>query len=211
MDSRSRTTVAPAGAGTIVRHFVIGLAGLGGAGKGEVQAMLLSRRPGVTVHLRTIVEEELRRQGRAATNESLRAEATRLRAEEGPDAIAKRALPQVRAGVEHYPVVVIDSIKSIDEVRAFRAGLPDRLVVLAVVASPDVRFARLASRGLPWDMRDRSAFDWRDRVEASWGAADAVAAADYTIRNDATRHDLELRVDEFLAWLDRGTPPPRGP
>lgn len=169
--------------------------------------MILHRRPGVTVHLRTIVEQELRRRGIAPTNESLRAEATRLRDEEGPAAIARRALAQVRGSLERSPVVVIDSIKSLEEVQAFRAGLPDRLVVLAVVAPPDLRFTRLSSRGLAWDMRDRAAFDWRDNVESSWGVAAAVAAADYTIRNDRTRAELERAVDEFLAWLDRGGRP----
>ena len=184
------------------RRLVIGLAGPGGSGKGEVQDLLLRIRPAETVHLRTIVEGELQQRGLPVTNRTLREEATRLRAEHGPDALAVRALPHVRAALDRSPMVIVDSIKSGAEIATFRTSVRDRFVVLAVVANPDLRFARLARRGLPWDMKDRASFDWRDEVELNWGAAEAVREADYTIVNEGTRQDLGKKVRQFLAWLD---------
>ena len=183
---------------------VIGLAGLGGAGKGEVKELLLAHRRGITIHLRTIVEEELARAGRPVTNQSLREEATRLRELEGPAALATRASPKVLAALDTYSTVVVDSIKSADETRVFRATLPARVVVLAVLARPQLRFERLAARGLPWDMHDRASFDWRDQVESGWGTGDAVAQADYRIVNEGTREELAEKVRAFLVWLDDG-------
>jgi dephospho-CoA kinase len=189
---------------------VIALAGLGGAGKGEVKELLLAHRRGTTIHLRTIVEEELARAGRPVTNQSLREEATRLRELEGPAALARRAAPKVLAALDDYATVVVDSIKSADETRVFRATIPARFVVLAVVARPGLRFERLAARGLPWDMHDRASFDWRDQVESGWGTGDAVAQADYEIVNEGSREELAEKVRAFLGWLDRraddGTP-----
>ncbi|MCI4350211.1 MAG: hypothetical protein L3K15_01685 [Thermoplasmata archaeon] len=192
----------PSGGPTAPGRVVIGLAGLGGAGKGEVKELILALRPGTTIHLRTIVEEELAKQGRPVTNHSLREEATRLRELEGPAALARRAAPKVLAALERYPTIVIDSIKSADETRVFRATLPGRVVVLAVVARPELRFHRLAARGLPWDMSDRASFDWRDQVESGWGTADAVAQADYTILNEGTRDELAEKVRRFVQWVD---------
>ncbi|MCI4319370.1 MAG: hypothetical protein L3K23_04455 [Thermoplasmata archaeon] len=183
---------------------MIGLAGLGGAGKGEVKELLLAHRRGTTIHLRTIVEEELARAGRPVTNQSLREEATRLRELEGPAALARRASPKVLAALDAYATVVVDSIKSADETRVFRATVPARFVVLAVLARPELRFERLAARGLPWDMHDRASFDWRDQVESGWGTGDAVAQADYRIVNEGSREELAAKVQAFLAWLDRG-------
>jgi dephospho-CoA kinase len=182
---------------------VIGLAGLGGAGKGEVKELILAHRSGTTIHLRTIVEEELAKHGQPVTNHSLREEATRLRELEGPAALARRASPKVLDALRRSSTIVIDSIKSADETRVFRAAVPARFVVLAVVARPELRFHRLAARGLPWDMSDRASFDWRDQVESGWGTADAVAEADYTIVNEGSRDELAEKVREFLVWLDR--------
>jgi dephospho-CoA kinase len=190
-----------------VPAIAIGLAGLGGSGKGEVKDILLTLRPGETVHLRTIVEEELRGRGLPVTNRTLREEATRMREVQGPDALAERALPHVRAALERSPMVIVDSIKSMAEVVCFRAAIPQRFVVLAVEAAADLRFARLAARGLPWDMKDRASFDWRDKMESGWGTAEAVKGADYTIVNGGTRNDLARKVREFVQWLDKTARP----
>jgi dephospho-CoA kinase len=184
-------------------RVVIGLAGLGGGGKGEAKVLILAHRSGTTIHLRTIVEEELAKQGRPVTNHSLREEATRLRELEGPAALARRAAPKVLEALDRFPTVVIDSIKSAEETTVFRATVPGRFIVLAVIARPELRFHRLAARGLPWDMSDRASFDWRDQVESGWGTDDAVAQADYTIVNEGTRDELAEKVRGFLDWLDR--------
>jgi dephospho-CoA kinase len=174
--------------------FVLGIAGMPGAGKDTVIKLLSKQTHLHVIILREIVEAELKEKGIPVNNRTLREFATELRKQFGRDIIAKKCLPLLKKALETNNVVVLNAIKAVEEVEYLKNELQCPFFLIAVHSSPMTRFKRLSKRGLAWDMKDWESFRWRDKVELSWGAGEAMALADYVIINDSTFQDLETQV-----------------
>ncbi len=70
-----------------------------------------------------IVREETLKRGLELTKENVAKVSIRLRQELGQNAVAKLAVEKVRALLKGSQVVVIDGVRSLDEVGTFRGGL----------------------------------------------------------------------------------------
>jgi ribosomal protein S18 acetylase RimI-like enzyme/dephospho-CoA kinase len=194
---------------TRTMKVVIGLVGPGGTGKGEVSRRIHERIGGTDVELRKIVEDDLRSTGTPLTNVTLRERSSELRAKYGPDIIARRSVDEVRRALGQNDVVVVDSMKSPEEVEYFRRELPARFILLSIEAATDTRFERLKSRGRPWDVSQPGEVTWRDGVESKWGMDRVVALAEYRIVNDGSIDGLTGQVEDFLrttGLVDAGSP-----
>ncbi len=99
---------------------------------------------------------------------------------EGPDAVARRCIKLLKKAPQE--LVVVDGIRSLAEVDAFKEGFDATLV--AIHASPLSRFKRLTRRGRSDDPKTWEEFKERDRRELGFGMGDAIAQADYMIVND---------------------------
>jgi dephospho-CoA kinase len=182
---------------------VIGICGLGGAGKDTAIKEISKIRKISEIQLRTIVEDQLKLEGKEINNENLRICATKLREKYGQDVIAKRAVKKVKKMLLDTDFVIINSIKSLDEADTFRKGLKSKFILLSVYASPKTRFERLSKRGLAWDMTDYKSFEWRDRVELSWGLGGAIAMADFIILNEGTIAELNRDVISLIKRMEK--------
>ena len=132
----------------------------------------------------------------------MRALALKLREERGPAAVAELCFPLIdRAG----PVVLVEGIRSMDEVEAFRARY-GRAVVLAIHSSPKTRFERLRARGRSDDPGSWEEFCERDRVELSMGIGAAIALADHMIVNEGEVEELREEAKRLLEELLRASP-----
>ncbi len=184
-------------------NFVImGISGLGGSGKDTVINHILKKRNATVVHLRKPVEEELIKRHRKINNKSLREMATALRVKHGPAVMIRRSVKEIEKAFGNSDLVIINSIKSLDEVDFINNSLDYRFELVAVYASPVKRFRRLAKRGLKWDMKDYKSFSWRDRTELKWGLGSAMALSDHVIVNDGTINELNKGVDSLLKKID---------
>lgn len=154
------------------------------------------------VHMRTVVEDELKRRNMLPTNTSLREVATSMRQELGEAIMAERSIPKVQHALKESDLVIINSVKAMAEADLYRKELGGRFVLLAVYASPRTRFERLSHRGLKWDMNDYGSLVWRDKKELEWGLGNAISLADYTIINEGTIEELGQSVERFIAFLD---------
>lgn len=134
------------------------------------------------------------------THENLGSVAEDVRREEGPSAVARRCAEKLKGGEEK---LVVDGIRSLEEVEAFREAFMDAALV-AAHASPWTRFQRLRDRERGDRPRDRQAFHLRDRRELRFGLGSAVAMADYMIVNEGSLHDLERSFKDLLERLERG-------
>ena len=111
----------------------------------------------------------------------------------GPDIWARRVME--KAG--NASVCLIDGCRSMDEVRTFR-GLADRVITVAVHASPAVRYERLVKRARSDAPSDLDAFAERDSRELGWGAGEVIALADYVIPNMSGLDEFHSRAENLL-------------
>lgn len=177
---------------------VIGIVGLPGSGKSE--AADVARELGIpVVTMGDVVRQEAADRGLdPATDHGAVAQA--LREENGPAAIAERSLPIVEDHLEDHDAVVIDGIRSGDEVAEFEAAFGEDFTLVEITAPRDLRAERLADRG-----RDTSAEEGgealaeREERELGFGMEAAMDRADVTIANDGS---LEAYRTEIRALLE---------
>lgn len=108
--------------------------------------------------------------------------ASQMREEEGADVWAQRTLERLE-GIDAEPVL-IDGVRNLEELTTFRKALGDDLLLVAILASPETRYERLAERGRAEDTDDRDTLLDRDLRELGYGLGDVIAMADVYIENE---------------------------
>lgn len=134
----------------------VGVTGLPGAGKGafiDLLRPLLAER-GIETRYYSLsdqLREEARRRELPVERPVLRAIANQLRQEHGSGVLSLMVVRQMRQDLAALPagtslVVIVDSIRNPEEVRALRGELGGQFVLVAVEAPLEVLVRRLASR-----------------------------------------------------------------
>ena len=175
---------------------VIAVTGMPGAGKDVVSNTIIETKKIPMITMRSVVEKEIEEKGIPVNNKTLREYATKLREEYGYDIVARKCLPLIRK--QESDMIILNGIRGLSEVDFFRKELEKDFILIAVHASPKIRFERLKQRGLKWDMKTKEEFDWRDRKELGWGIGSAIALADYMIINEGSLDELKSKVKKLL-------------
>lgn len=174
--------------------LVIGVTGMPGAGKDTVREIV--REYGFPI---VIMGDEVRaeaaRRNIEPTPENLGKLMLQIRAEEGPEAIAKRCISKIRA--LDARIVIVDGLRSPHEVREFKRVFP-RFKIMAIHASPETRFKRLLKRGRSDDPKDWETFCARDQRELSVGIGEVIAMADYMIVNEGMLEQLKEEIKRII-------------
>lgn len=159
---------------------VIAFVGMPGAGKSEASAV--AREMGMPViTMGDVLREEVRARGLPPTDENIGGVANQLRKDEGMDAIARRCIPKIetlKAGV-----VVVDGIRGIAEVEAFKKAFGDNFTLVKIDAPFELRLERLRRRARSDDLGSADWLKQRDERELSWGMGKAIEAADRSVIN----------------------------
>jgi len=176
---------------------IFGTVGLAGSGKGELADV--ARDEGIpVVTMGDVIRQACRDRGLDPA-ENHGTVATALREENGPAAIAEQSLPMVRDAVEgEVETVVVDGLRSMVEVEAFRDEFGERFEIVSVEAPFELRAERLAERGRDTSDGDLEALRARDERELDFGMGDVMEAADYRIDNTGTLESFRARVHELL-------------
>jgi dephospho-CoA kinase len=177
-----------------MKNLVIALVGMPGAGKSVVAALFRARGCPV-VRFGDVTEEELRRRGIPQTPESERRIREELREKEGMDAYAVRNIPRIDEGLRKGHVAA-DGLYSWAEFLRLRDHYGARFRLVAVVASPAVRYDRLARRPVRPLAREEA---WsRDRAEIEKiQKAGPIAMADHVLVNEGSLEELEPAFEEL--------------
>jgi dephospho-CoA kinase len=174
---------------------VIGTVGMPGSGKGEVAAA--AEAAGVpVVTMGDVIRRACRDRGLDPADHH-GAVAQALRDENGPAAVAEASLPHVEDALDGAETVVVDGLRSPDEVALFRERFGDEFSVLAVEASFDTRANRLADRGRDATDADRERLREREERELGWGMGEVIDDADRRIETE------DRSVEEFRAAVRR--------
>lgn len=182
-----------------VQIRTLALVGMPGSGK-TLCAEHLQRKGYFQFRFGGIVTDEVERRGLVINPENEKIVREELRANEGMDVMAKRALPKLQAALETHQTVIIDGLYSFAEYKTLQQTFPESMVVVAIVAPRKLRYQRLAKRPIrPLTEAEAQARDWREIETIEKGGP--IALADYTLVNDGTADVLLEKLDSLMAEL----------
>jgi len=177
----------------------LALVGMPGAGK-TLCARHLEQQGYFQYRFGGIIVDEVARRGWPITPENERIVREEIRANEGMDAIARRALPYLKTALAGHRSVVIDGLYGFSEYRTLRRELGTDMVVVAIVSPRWLRYARLASRPeRPLTAEEAEARDYQEVEKLEKGGP--IALADFTLLNDRTPEAILAALDALMAEL----------
>ena len=175
---------------------VIGTVGLAGSGKGEF-ATVAEDLDVPVVTMGDVVREACRDRGLDPAEHHGRV-ARDLRAENGPAAVAEASLPHIETALEDDDAVLVDGIRSDDEVDAFEERFGDRFTLVSIETPFEVRERRLGERGRDNVGENGEGLAERDERELGFGLGAAMDRADVTVENTGTLAEFRARAREVL-------------
>ncbi len=183
---------------TIAR--ALALVGMPGSGK-SLCARHLEAKGYFQFRFGSIVVDEVSRRGQPLTPENERIVREEFRANEGMDAIARRALPILEQALQRQNCIVIDGLYSWREYKTLRAELDAELIVVAVFSDRALRYARLTERvERPLTREEAEQRDYKEIENLEKGGP--IAEADFTLLNNGTPDALLGALDGLIERLD---------
>jgi len=189
--------------------MIICIVGMPGSGKGQI--VKIFGKYGVPhVSMGDIVREEADKRGIPRTPEGMNSVSIQLRQELGDNAVAKLTIPKVKELLKKHKAVIIDGVRSLEEIQTFKDAFPDeKIIIIAVHSSPRKRFERLSRRGRSDDPKTWSEFEARDWKELKFGIGNVIALADYLIVNEnhiaEYKREIERLAEKFGLKSSRAT------
>ncbi len=177
---------------------IIAFVGMPASGKSEASTVARSLNIPV-VSMGDVVREETAMRGLPPTDGNIGGTGTRLRAEEGMDAIARRCVPRIRS--LDAPVVVVDGTRNIEEINYFKRQFDDDFKLIAIQAPFELRFARVKKRARSDDMVSIDELKRRDEREKGWGLGTAIEKADITIKNTSSLEKFQEDIKKIFRTL----------
>ncbi|HEV8595032.1 MAG TPA: AAA family ATPase [Thermoplasmata archaeon] len=171
---------------------VICVTGMPGCGKEEF-VKVAEQRGLAIVRMGDIVREEAKRRGLKFSDETVGGMAHEERVKNGFGVWAERTVPHIT----DRPTV-IDGIRGREEVEVFRRAFGDRLAVVAIHASPKVRYERIRKRGRGDDVISLEEFRRREERELGWGLGEVIATADFTVVNEDGLEGMQAECRRVL-------------
>lgn len=187
--------------------IIVALVGMPGAGKTEA-AKIFAKEGFQYLRFGQIVLDEAIRQGKVneKTERTIR---NGFRKKYGMGAMAILSMEKL-AGLLRKGNVIIDDLYSWDEYKILKKKYGQRFVVVAVIASPKVRYARLAGRHYdakkdkraiyrPLTLAEAKSRDYDQIENADQGGP--IAMADYYFVNDKGKENLVLQAKRLISLL----------
>jgi dephospho-CoA kinase len=178
--------------------LVIGLAGMPGSGKSLVVDTAREMGYNVVV-MGDVVRQETTKRGLELTPQNVGKVMLELRQEGGNYVIAKKCIPKIEQ--QTSPKVLIDGLRSLYEADIFKEHFA-KFSLVAVHASPELRFNRLSNRRRSDDPADWKVFNERDMREIGVGLGNVIAMAEQMIVNDNSIESVKAKVKESLERVE---------
>ena len=177
---------------------IVSIVGMAGAGKSEV-AKIFGEDGFIRIRFGDITDEEVMKRGLELNEENECHIRELLRKQHGMAAYAELNLPKIDLARKQSDVV-IDGLYSWEEYTFLKKYCGDDFYVVAVWASPKIRYARLTGRS-----DRRLALEEatnRDRAEIeNINKGGPIAMADFTIINESSLEELKKEVKGIISGL----------
>ena len=176
---------------------VIAFTGMPGSGKSE--AVKVAKEMGIpVVRMGDCVWEEVKRRGLEINDENVGRIADEMREKYGKDIWAKRTFEKIDRS---WNKVVIDGIRSAEEVDFFRKKVGKDFLLVAIHASPETRYDRMLKRKRKDDSLSIQDLKIRDERELKWGIGAVIALADVIIINEGSLENFHSEIRNLLKNL----------
>lgn len=177
---------------------IVSIVGMPGAGKSEV-ARTFESKGFRRIRFGDVTDQEIKNRGLELNEKNERYVRELLRQEHGMSAYAKLNLPAIDAAIKNSHVV-IDGLYSWEEYVFLKEHYLAAFKTVAVWASPDTRYARLARRKERTLTREEAA--GRDKAEIeNINKGGPIAMADFTLLNESTLTNLRREADRIIEAL----------
>ncbi|HPL01751.1 MAG TPA: AAA family ATPase [bacterium] len=189
-----------------MKHKLICLVGMCGAGKSEVADYLMSKRKYGFVRFGQITLDKVKELGKEPSEELERKIREDLRNRYGMAAFAILNIPKFDELLEKGDVIG-DGLYSWEEYLVLKEKYGENLIVIATYAPPEMRYKRLENRAkkhgednnLRFRSFNQSEAAARDKAEIeNLHKAGPIAMADYTILNTKKIIDLQKQINEIF-------------
>jgi dephospho-CoA kinase len=178
---------------------IVSIVGMPGSGKSEV-SRVFEEKGFVRVRFGDLTDEEVARRGLKLNEENERRIRELLRKEYGMAAYAKLNLPRIDSALKRSNVV-IDGLYSWEEYTFLKSHYGDNFHVIAVWASPKIRYNRLAGRTNRRLTVEEAAS--RDKAEIeNVNKGGPIAMADFTIINESSLDSLRKETGRIISKLE---------
>jgi dephospho-CoA kinase len=179
--------------------IIVGLAGMPGSGKSLVVKVARMIGYGVVV-MGDVVREETRKRGLELNPNNIGKVMLELRKNSGANVIAAKCIPKIKR--KRRRKVVVDGIRSLSEVEAFKEHFP-KFSLIAVHSSSETRFKRLYRRRRSDDPDGWELFHKRDMRELSVGLGNAIAMAEHIIINENNRNVARAKTRKVFWRIEQ--------
>lgn len=177
---------------------IIAVVGMAGSGKTEAIEYLQEKFHWPKVYFGDVVFDEMKKVGLEMNQDNERETRERLRKEEGMGVCAKRSLDKIQQAQKQSDVVLVESLYSWEEYKIMKRAFGDAFQVVAVFASPALRFSRLQNRPVR-PLKTFEEFEKRDWTEIEGtDKGGPIAVADHTILNEQSLNELHAQLDGVL-------------
>jgi dephospho-CoA kinase len=171
------------------------IVGMAGAGKSEA-AQVFEDSGYIKVRFGDITDDQIKKRGLVVNEENERAVREALRKEYGMAAYAILNRPKIDQALQNNPVV-IDGLYSWEEYKSLKSYYGEKLVVVAILASPATRHFRLSSRTIrPLSSSEALSRDSSEIENLNKGGP--IAMADFNVINEGSLQELSAQIRVLL-------------
>ena len=182
--------------------LILAVVGMAGSGKTEAVKYLTDKLKAPKVYFGEATFDRLKQEGLEVNYENERNIREKIRKELGMGAYAVLALPKINSLLENNDIVIVESLYSWDEYKILKENYSSAFSVLAVFASPEIRFRRLTARTNERPMKNREEFETRDYSELeNLAKGGPIARADYTVLNESNINFLHVQLNKIIKLI----------
>ena len=173
---------------------------------GKSVAVQIAKDKGIpVVRMGDAVWEETKRQGLALTDTNVGIIADSMRTKWGKDIWARRTAEKIKT-LQNTEMVVIDGVRNKEEIDYFKNTVGADFLVIAIIASDEIRRKRVLSRGREDDSTTVKDFEERDKRELRWGLKTVIDAADIVLSNEGSleefKEDMTLLLEDLMSTIE---------
>ncbi len=187
-------------------NHIICLVGMCGSGKSTVADELVKKGYSF-IRFGQLTLDIIKEKGLEPTEENEKVIRENVRKEHGMGAYAALNIPKFDNLLEQNNVIA-DGLYSWSEYKILKEHYKNNIIIVAVIAPPEIRYERLAARKyIDEKMRNRPATkeqaESRDYAEIeNIEKGGPIAMADYYILNNSDLEELKKQINNFLRCLE---------